>query len=105
MEKLAPGDHSGFAFVRMDEASRATYDLIRAGRMPESQSLLGKFLNEVLTTDVEKEEGIHRKQKIDGSLLPDFEMVRRYLGPAGRILRSDPDGWLLTGAILNKEAP
>jgi hypothetical protein len=105
MEKLAPGDHSGFAFVRMDEASRATYDLIRAGRMPESESLLGKFLNEVLTTDVEKEEGVRRKQRIDGRLLPDFEMVRRYLGPAGRILRSDPDGWLLTGAILNKEAP
>jgi hypothetical protein len=105
MEKLAPGDHCGFAFVRMDEASRATYDLIRAGKMPESQSLLGKFLNEVLTTEVEKEEGIHRKQRIDGSLLPDFEMVRRYLGPAGRVLRSDPDGWLLTGAILNKEAP
>ena len=73
--------------------------------MPESESLLGKFLNEVLTTDVEKEEGIRRRQKIDGSLLPDFEMVRRYLGPAGRVLRSDPDGWLLTGAILNKEAP
>jgi hypothetical protein len=105
MEKLAPGEHCGFSFVRMDEASRATYDLIRAGKMPESESLLGKFLNEVLTTEVEKEEGVRRKQRIDGNLLPDFEMVRRYLGPAGRILRSDPDGWLLTGAILNKEAP
>jgi hypothetical protein len=105
MEKLAPGPRCGFAFVRMDEASRATYELIRAGKMPESESLLGKFLNEVLTTDVEKEEGVRRKQRIDGSLLPDFEMVRRYLGPAGRVLRSDPDGWLLTGAILDKEAP
>jgi hypothetical protein len=79
--------------------------LIRANRMPESESLLGKFLNEVLTTDVEKEEGIHRKQRIDGSLLPDFEMARRYLGPCGRVLRSDNDGWFLTGTILNKEAP
>jgi hypothetical protein len=105
MEQLAPGDHSGFAFVRLDEASRATYELIRAGKMPESESLLGKFLNEVLTSEVEKEEGIRRKQRIDGSLLPDFEMVRRYLGPVGRVLRSDSDGWLLTGAILNKEAP
>ncbi|HEY2411712.1 MAG TPA: hypothetical protein VGI40_05695 [Pirellulaceae bacterium] len=105
MDKLAPGERSGFAFVRLDEASRATYDLIRAGKMPESESLLGKFLNDVLTTEVEKEEGVHRKQRIDGSLLPDFEMVRRYLGPVGRVLRSDDDGWLLTGAILNKEAP
>jgi hypothetical protein len=105
MSKLAPGDHCGFSFVRMDEASRSAYELIRENKMPESESLLGKFLNEVLTTEVEKEEGIRRKQRIDGSLLPDFEMVRRYLGPAGRVLRSDPDGWLLTGAILNKEAP
>jgi hypothetical protein len=105
MEKLAPGDHSGFAFVRLDEAARAPYELIRANKMPESESLLGKFLNEVLTTDVEKEEGIHRKQRIDGSLLPDFEMTRRYLGPCGRVLHSDSDGWLLTGTILNKEAP
>jgi hypothetical protein len=105
MDKLAPGDRSGFAFVRLDEASRGTYELIRAGKMPESESLLGKFLNDVLTTEVEKEEGVRRKQRIDGSLLPDFEMVRRYLAPVGRVLRSDDDGWLLTGAILNKEAP
>jgi hypothetical protein len=105
MEKLAPGDRSGFAFVRLDEAARAPYELIRANKMPESESLLGKFLNEVLTSEEEKEEGIHRKQRIDGSQLPDFEMVRRYLGPCGRVLRSDPDGWFLTGTILNKEAP
>jgi hypothetical protein len=105
MAKLAPGDHSGFAFVRLDEASRAPYEMIRANKMPESESLLGKFLNEVLTTDVEKEEGIHRKQRIDGSQLPDFEMVRRYLGPSGRVLQSENDGWVLTGVVLNKEAP
>jgi hypothetical protein len=32
-------------------------------------------------------------------------MVRRYLGPCGRVLRSDTDGWFLTGVVLNKEAP
>lgn len=105
MEKFAPGERSGWSFTRTDEAFRPTYELIRQGKMPEAETMLGKFLNELLTTEVEKEEGILRKQRLDGSQLPNFERVRRYFGPAGRVLRSDPDGWLLTGAVLNKEAP
>ena len=105
MAKLAPGPRSGWSFVRTDEAFRPTYELIRQGRMPESETMFGKFLNRLLTTEVEKEEGILRKQRLDGSELPNFETVRRYFGPAGRVLRSDPDGWLLTGTVLNKEAP
>ena len=105
MDELAAGPRCGWSFVRTDEAFRPTYELIRQGRMPESETMFGKFLNRMLTTEVEKEEGILRKQRIDGSGLPSFEMVRRYFGPAGRALRSEPDGWLLTGTVLHKEAP
>jgi hypothetical protein len=105
MEQLAPGPRCGWSFVRTDEAFRPTYELIRQGRMPESKTMFGKFLNRMLTTEVEKEEGVLRKQKLDGSELPSFEAVRRYFGPAGRVLKSDADGWLLTGTVLNKEAP
>jgi hypothetical protein len=105
MNGMAPAERCGWSFVRTDEAFRPEYELIRQGRMPESQTMLGKFLNRMLTTEVEKEEGILRKQKLDGSDLPSFEMVRRYFGPAGRVLHADKDGWLLTGALLNKEAP
>ncbi len=38
----------GKTFSRTDEEYRAVYELIRAGRMPESESLLGKLLNAVL---------------------------------------------------------
>ena len=105
MEQAAAGPRSGWSFVRTDEAFRPTYELIRQGRMPESETMFGKFLNRLLTTEVEKEEGILRKQRLDGSDLPNFEAVRRYFGPAGRVLRSDKDGWLLTGTVLHKEAP
>jgi hypothetical protein len=105
MEQLAGGPRSGWSFVRTDEAFRPEYELIRQGRMPESETMFGKFLNRLLTTEVEKEEGILRKQRLDGSDLPSFETVRRYFGPAGRVLRSDKDGWLLTGTLLHKEAP
>ena len=57
MDQLASGDRSGWSFVRTDEAFRPTYELIRQGRMPESETMLGKFLNRMLTTEVEKEEG------------------------------------------------
>jgi hypothetical protein len=105
MEQLAPGPRSGWSFVRTDEAFRPEYELIRQGRMPESETMFGKFLNRLLTTEVEKEEGILRKQRLDGSELPSFEAVRRYFGPAGRVLESQKDGWLLTGTLLHKEAP
>jgi hypothetical protein len=105
MDRVAPGPRSGWSFARTDEAFRPTYELIRLGKMPEAESLLGKTLNEMFTTEVEKEEGVLRKQQIDGSLLPSFEMVRRYFGLAGRVLQSEDDGWLLSGVLLDKEAP
>lgn len=105
MDQLAGGPRCGYSFVRTDEAFRPTYELIRQGRMPESETMFGKFLNRMLTTEVEKEEGVLRKQKLDGSDLPSFEAVRRYFGPAGRVLKSEPDGWVLTGTVLHKEAP
>jgi hypothetical protein len=105
MDKLAPGERSGWAFGRSDEELRPMYDLIREGRMPESKSMLGKLLNNMLTTEADRKSGSPRKQRIDGANLPDFEAVRRYFGPHGRIVRSEADGWFITGAVLNKEAP
>jgi hypothetical protein len=105
MNRLAPGERCGWHFGRSDEEFRPTFELIRQGKMPESKTMLGKFLNNVLTTEQEREDGILRQQQIDGSTLPSFEAVRRYFGPHGRVTRSDKDGWFITGAILNKEAP
>jgi hypothetical protein len=105
MERLAPGERSGWSFGRTDEELRPTYELLRTGKMPEGETMLAKLLNNLLTTEVEREEGQIRKQRIDGSSLPSFEAVRRYLGPAGRALRSEPDGWFFTAAMLSKEAP
>jgi hypothetical protein len=101
--RVAPGEHSGWSFGRTDEEFRPTFELIRQGKMPQAETICGKLLNNLLTTEVEREEGVRRKQRIDGSRLPSFEAVRRYFGPAGRALRSDPDGWVLTGVVLSKD--
>lgn len=105
MNELAPGPRCGFSFARLDESIRPDYELIRAGKMPESETTVGRLLNELLTTEIEEQEGILRRQRIDGEKLPSFEMVRRYFGMAGRVIRSEEDGWMITGAILNKYGP
>jgi hypothetical protein len=76
------------------------YELLKTGRMPESESMVGKMLNALLG---EGKEGVLRAQQIDGSTLPDYDLVRRYLGPAGMTGTTEADGWMLTGFTLVKE--
>jgi hypothetical protein len=70
--------------------------------MPESETLLGRVLNRVLTTPEDEDEGVLRKQQIDGRQLPSFEMVRRYFSPLGTAVRSTETGWFIVGATLAK---
>lgn len=105
MDKIIAGPAAVRCFRRSDEAYRPTYELLRQGKMPESETLLGRVLNRLLTPPEDEEEGILRKQKIDGRQLPNFEMVRRYFSPAGTVVRTLDDGWFVAGATLTKHAP
>ena len=87
-------------FTRTDDAYQTTYDLLRTGKMPESQTLLGKALNRLLATD---REGVAREQQIDGSKLPKFSAVKKYFGPAGLSVTSNDAGWLVVGCLLKKK--
>lgn len=105
IDKKMPGERSALEFGRSDEELRPIFELVRQNKMPESKSILGKTLNRILTTEKEREDGLLRKQSIDGSSLPSFEAVRRYFGPHGGVVRSEKDGWIMTGVVLNKQAP
>jgi len=85
-----------FSFT--DEEFRPTYELIKQGKMPESESLLGRALN---TASGATKKGAPRKQQISGKNLPDYQVVRRSLGPGGLGVMSEPNGWFLKG-ILDK---
>ncbi|MEM9352703.1 MAG: hypothetical protein AAGA92_06800 [Planctomycetota bacterium] len=102
LDRLMPGQGSVRTFVRTDQAYRSTYELLRQGKMPESETLLGRMLNRLLTPPEDEDEGVLREQKIDAESLPAFEQVRRYFGPAGTAVRSDGDGWFISGATLGK---
>ena len=88
-------------FSRTDEEFRGTYELLKQGKMPAAKTLVGRLLNTVLDEDTDDEE--LRVQQLDARKLPEYQMVRRYLGPAGLFVVSHDDGWMATGCFLSKE--
>lgn len=99
---LGSDEDSFRLFARTDEAYHATYELLRQGKMPESESLLGKVLNAMFTSEDAEEDEL-REQQLDGSKLPEFQVVRRYLGPTGFFVRTVDDGWTVSGCLLTKD--
>lgn len=91
----------GYAFSRMDEEYRATYELIQQGKMPQSETMLGRVLNTVFGAG---KKGVIRQQELDGTKLPEFDVVRRYLGNAGGFAVSEDGGWFVKGVMLGKES-
>jgi hypothetical protein len=97
--RFGAGKLSFRLFSRTDEEYRPTYELIRTGQMPKSETILGQALNAVLG---DGKEGEPRKQKIDGRLLPPFDSVSHYFGPASSVVTSEPSGWFIVGFTLDK---
>lgn len=100
LDRLAPEQTCVRGFSRTDEEYRPAYEMLRQGKMPESESMLGQALNNLLGPDP----NTTRKQEIDASKAPDFDFVRRHLGPAGTFAVSEKDGWFFKGIMLSKEA-
>jgi hypothetical protein len=101
LDKLGVKDTCLRSFSRTDEEFRTTYELIRQGKMPESETMLARLLNAIMGPS---KKGVVRKQKLDGSKLPEYQVVRRYLGSAGLLVTSEKDGWFAKGFLLPKES-
>jgi len=100
LSKLSTSEESFRIFSRSDDTYQATYELIRQGRVGESESLVARLLNRL---NGEKGTAKH-EQKMDGSKLPGFEYVRQYLGPVGAVVETQADGWMISGFLLSHEA-
>jgi hypothetical protein len=92
-------------FGRLDKALQTNYEMMRSGRMPQSKTILAQLLNRAYTAEDAPEDFV-REQQVDGSRMPeDYEgQVAPYLGPAGLVVHSLDDGWLVTGVVLRKNA-
>ena len=99
LEQLGLDEASFRFFTRTDEAYRPTYELTRRGKMPESETILGKLLNQIWAPD---EEGQRRQQYIDGEKMPEYSQILKYFGPAGVFVRTEDDGWSIVGCLLTK---
>jgi hypothetical protein len=100
-QALGVGPLSFRIFSRVDQEFLPTYELVRTGQMPQSETVLAKLLNSVLG---DGKEGPPRKQRIDGHELPDFSVVQRHLGPGGTFVTSLNDGWMCTGLMMRRDA-
>jgi len=100
LTNLGSKNDSFLFFSRTDESYRATYELLQKGKLPEAETMLARLLNAILGP---KEEGAIRQQEIDGSKLPNFELVKKYLGPGGLFVQTEDNGWWLVGCLLKKQ--
>lgn len=99
IKRLGSANDSFRFFTRTEESYRATYELIKQNKLPQSETMLARLLN---ATFKPAEEGAVRKQAIDGSKLPAFDAVSKYFGPGGFYVQTQNDGWLVVGCLLKK---
>ena len=102
-------------FGRMDLALEANYEMVRRGEMASSQTVLARVVNQVFKKQAEEKAAAEgkevdadavRKQKLDGSKLPEnYEVsIAPYFGPMGWVMETHEDGWRITGCIIKKKA-
>jgi hypothetical protein len=80
----------GVGFTRLDRMIHDDYDTFRAGKMVESESGLAQILDRLYLGE---EKAGPREKKFDGSKLPPFEQIEKFLPPTGVTMRATPDGW------------
>ena len=88
-------------FTRADEQLRITYELFKAGKLPESETVLAQIIR---SAQEEPADGTFRKPEFDGSKLPEYDVVRRYLGIGGTYVTTEENGWVVVGFLFRKEA-
>jgi hypothetical protein len=81
LKQLEAGKESFRFFVRTSDTLRAAYDALREVKVSTLQLGLGTL-------------------NIESKKLPDYGVIERHSGPAGFYLRTEQDGWLISGCLL-----
>jgi hypothetical protein len=99
LTRLGSANDSFRFFTRTEEAYRGTFELVKQNKLPQSETMAARLLNGALGT---KGEGADRQPAIDGSKLPAFEAISKYLGNGGFYIQTEQNGWLIVGCLLKK---
>lgn len=100
INRLHSGQQSCRFFMRVDEVVRPHFDLVRQNQMPQAKTSVANFMNRILNGSKDRTE--IRKPEIDGSKLPDFELVRKHFGLGGGVMITETDGWYLVNLVADK---
>ena len=95
---MGSGNNSIRLFSRLDKTYKPTYELIRQGKLAQSDSLLGKLTSRLLGSNNDG----GAIEKVDTTKMPEYEVVAKYLGVSGAFVVSEPSGWFLSGCLLTK---
>jgi hypothetical protein len=104
LDKLSDSSRVRFRmFSRLDQMLKTNYEMMRTGKMADSETFVARLLNKVYGKKAENEG--KRVQQIDGSQLPeDYEKeIAPYLGQAGWVMETIDSGWRFSGCVLPKE--
>ena len=90
-------------YTHLDRILKTNYEMMRLGRMAESETFIARLLNQLYGKKARPDE--KREQQIDGSKLPaDFEKeIGPYLGLSGWAMEVTDSGWRFSGCVLPRE--
>lgn len=99
--KEMPERVSGMSFIRPEESARLLYDLIKSGQYEKAlQQMMGANARGPRAGQVPD-----LGKSIPNEKLPDFDVIAKYLTPAGSYSLMDDDGFTITGFTLKREGP
>lgn len=87
---------SVWMFSRTRREYRSTYELVRAGKLDELDSVYGDLLQHLFGHDDDRIEGM---PQLDFTKLPAFSVVEPHLSPVGVFVRNQPTGWMIVGFV------
>lgn len=83
--------------VRTKLSLRAKYNLLRAGKLKDSDSVLSSFYRRFL-----EDQEADTEEAINAADLPPLNVIEKYLPSGGGYSQTTEDGWSLTGFLLNQ---
>lgn len=93
----------GWRINRSALAYRAQYELFKQGKLQAGKGMFATILENFLETKSEIEQP--KKAVVDGSKLPAFDAISKYLQPSGTYFRTMDNGWSYGSLLLSSNTP
>lgn len=94
LQALGASERAYVRIARTDLTFRIKYELIKAGKLRESDSVLASLFRRIFLSKDEEHKNLGTDQ------LPPFNKVEQYFRPAGGFSRATESGWTLDGFLL-----